>query len=703
MDGLTRQLRFEERQSRRRVRAVDGEELPRAERDRLLAVAARLLREMPEQQLLRSADDILTYFSNRAQLFALPGNYEAGVLAERAAVAERLEALRRDVPRSTSMSREVALDRRLEWAGRSIGLDKLDREITKVLVRARTYEAWHEFLNLFPPCPGSSCYVRGKSLAAVLRVSHATIRNRLDRPSRLVSTGFVENHQDDDYQVSSFLCRIATMQGSDPAKMEAALLAPEPPSTLEWEDFEHLGSGRRLSGDLVEAASRAKKGVNLLLYGPPGAGKSEFARALADRAGLSAVFVGSADEEGNEPSRRERLAHFTLARSLTAKSRRHLLVVDEAEDLMFDPASENRTQNSKLWLNRFIEQSAVPTIWIVNDNCRLGGPVIRRMCMAVEFKTPPTKVRERVLRRHLSQAGMRLKDDEISSLAQIKLQPAVAAQAVTAAALTDQSADTVALVAEGIQRAMGQYESTPRVSCKNFDPSFSSADIDLSTLTTRLSSSGKTNWSLLLSGPSGAGKTVYARYLADRCGLEVLEKRASDLLDKYVGGTEKEIAAAFQESADTGAMLIIDEADSLLRNRETAERSWEASMVNEMLTWMERHPAPFVATTNLAEVLDPASARRFLFKVRFNQLDLERRRGLFHHYFGIRAPGRFDHVEGLSPADFAVVARRAELLEVTAPGELVRMLIEEVEAKPDYTNRRIGFGTAFPAEMRVPG
>jgi transitional endoplasmic reticulum ATPase len=67
-------------------------------------------------------------------------------------------------------------------------------------------------------------------------------------------------------------------------------------------------------------------------------------------------------------------------------------------------------------------------------------------------------------------------------------------------------------------------------------------------------------------------------------GVPLLQKRASDLLDAFVGGTEHKIAGAFAEARDTGAFLMFDEADSLLQERAHAVRSWEISEVNEMLT-----------------------------------------------------------------------------------------------------------------------
>ena len=62
----------------------------------------------------------------------------------------------------------------------------------------------------------------------------------------------------------------------------------------------------------------------------------------------------------------------------------------------------------------------------------------------------------------------------------------------------------------------------------------------------------------------------------------------------WLGGSEQAIAAAFAEAAEKRALLLVDEAEALLLDRQAAVRAFEASQVNEMLTWMERHPLPFV-------------------------------------------------------------------------------------------------------------
>lgn len=69
--------------------------------------------------------------------------------------------------------------------------------------------------------------------------------------------------------------------------------------------------------------------------------------------------------------------------------------------------------------------------------------------------------------------------------------------------------------------------------------------------------------------------------------MPLLLRTASDLMSKWVGESEKAIAAAFRQAERDGALLMIDEVDGFLRDRDGAHHSWEVTRVNEMLTRME--------------------------------------------------------------------------------------------------------------------
>jgi len=199
------------------------------------------------------------------------------------------------------------------------------------------------------------------------------------------------------------------------------------------------------------------------------------------------------------------------------------------------------------------------------------------------------------------------------------------------------------------------------------------------------------DFSLLLTGPPGTGKTALAHHLAERLDRPLIVKRASDLLSKWVGGTEANIADAFAEAREDEAVLLFDEIDSILADRGNAQASWEVSQVNELLTWFDRHPLPFVAATNHAAKLDPAAMRRFVFKLELRALSPARAAQAFERTFDVAAPRSLAQLHGVTPGDLAVVARGLRFAEARPePEALVALIAKEVASRPEGGGR-IGF------------
>lgn len=138
---------------------------------------------------------------------------------------------------------------------------------------------------------------------------------------------------------------------------------------------------------------------------------------------------------------------------------------------------------------------------------------------------------------------------------------------------------------------------------------------------------------LLFYGIPGTGKTEFAKYLSKKLNKEIFIYGASDLMDMYVGGTEKNINMAFKKAESEDGILLIDEADSFFTERRNAIRSWEVSMTNEFLTQLENHSTIFIACTNILESLDNASIRRFHWKIKFYPLTNEGKIRIYKMYF----------------------------------------------------------------------
>jgi SpoVK/Ycf46/Vps4 family AAA+-type ATPase len=201
---------------------------------------------------------------------------------------------------------------------------------------------------------------------------------------------------------------------------------------------------------------------------------------------------------------------------------------------------------------------------------------------------------------------------------------------------------------------------------------------------------------LLLWGPPGTGKTEYVKYLGAELKSKVVVKMGSDLLDKYVGGTEQRIADAFAEAEAEKAILFLDEIDGLLQSRTRADHSWEVTQVNELLHQMENFGGVMVGATNFFDSLDQAVLRRFTFKIEFGYLDDAGKRKFFERTFGAKLSeserSRLDAVANLAPGDFRTVRQSLYYLGSGVDNAMrIGELEKESGVKSATKRHRIGF------------
>ena len=204
--------------------------------------------------------------------------------------------------------------------------------------------------------------------------------------------------------------------------------------------------------------------------------------------------------------------------------------------------------------------------------------------------------------------------------------------------------------------------------------------------------------SLCFYGPPGTGKTALAEHIASALEQPLLIKQASDLMSKYVGETEQHMAAMFREAEAEKAVLLLDEADSFLRDRRGARRSYEVTEVNEMLQGMERYNGIFICTTNLLDSLDQAALRRFTFKIKFMPLTGAQRETMFvtEALAGDVSLLTAAFQKGLAlltqlcPGHFAAVKRQGVILDAELSAEeFLAQLEVEHRIKPEVREGRV--------------
>lgn len=486
--------------------------------------------------------------------------------------------------------------------------------------------------------------------------------------------------------VQEFIC---SLHQDDAARYKALIGAPVPSKDgLTAKDFAYVEAAK-LATRLMKQA-RHTKGFNILLYGTPGTGKSSFAQVLAQSAKLNLYPVGVCNN--GEEEKNYRLQQLYRKQFLLKTVKNTCLLLDEGEDIF----SSLETRTSKVEINNLLENNEVPVIWTTNKIHRMDPAYIRRFTLAVCFDKPPVEMRQKIWNKYLSANKITYtKGDTLALAKKYEVQPSMIAGAAQAARMAKGGLPTVQEHLSFMIQALNGGRKNPEEEKTNirFYPALIHADMDLQALTTQLTRLGRLNFSLCLYGASGTGKSAYARYLADKLGLEVVQRRASDLISCYVGETEQNIAKAFAQAREDKSLLIFDEADSFLRDRSTAARSWEVSSVNEMLTWMESHPYPFICTTNLMESLDPASLRRFSFKVKYNFLTSQQVKEAFDYFFGIKiALAETAGLDKLTPGDFTLVKNKAEILGTSTQFSAVKEMLEtEQKLKHNAYGNGIGF------------
>jgi AAA+ superfamily predicted ATPase len=342
--------------------------------------------------------------------------------------------------------------------------------------------------------------------------------------------------------------------------------------------------------------------VHILFYGPPGTGKTTLARSLAADLNIKAWAVSSRDGDDDK----DRRASLTASLHIAAKHDGAFVLVDEAERMLDTTNIFSEATKDKAWLNDFLEQPGRRIIWITNHISHVEQAVRRRFTYSIHFDDLGKQERKAIWRQVLAsqRVATYLSDQHIETLTDTYDVPAsVIEKSVTQAKQLKCGKKGFYATVERVLRAHVTLRcngAKPRVKPQ------ASADYTLEgvcmegsaqdllntcrRIDERLRSNKHLNpgdGTMLFYGPPGTGKTALARYIAKELDRECIVKKASDLLDMYVGKTEQHIAAAFQEAEKEGAVLVIDEADSFIYSRDIAQQSWETTQVNEFLTWLE--------------------------------------------------------------------------------------------------------------------
>ena len=493
---------------------------------------------------------------------------------------------------------------------------------------------------------------------------------------------------DNDMDINGDL--IAFLNGLTDEPLASSFFTKDTEETLPWNDFADLT--KKHGSILKRMLTTSDKPVNILLYGAPGTGKTSFARTLVKEIGRTSYSITQNTHEcGSRPTSSSdcRFGALQVCDGQVIPNE-SVIIVDEADDMLrgvdglgglfmyFGGGSQSHTGDKGL-LNTVLDTIKTSTIWITNTPAEaLDESSRRRFDYSSCFEPLNSEQRKRIWKNNIA----RLKMGRLISSRQLE----------EYSTLYPVSAGGISQTLENLERMHPRKSEIPRLVEQLMKPHCELLGLsDVSDDTMRpardysldgLNIAGplplprlveavrrfreepeggidRPRMNILLSGAPGTGKTEFVKYLGAQLGAKVVVRMGSDLLNMYVGGTEKLIRRAFAQAEAEKAILFLDEIDGLVQSRERSQHSWEVTQVNELLHRMENFTGVMIGATNFSANLDAAILRRFTFKLEFDYLDEAGKKLFFERMFNTALTDTeaalLAGIPNLAPGDFRTV------------------------------------------------
>jgi len=486
------------------------------------------------------------------------------------------------------------------------------------------------------------------------------------------------------------------------------------PVKLTPNDFDGYGGSYSLLFSYIKTAIiKPAIGQNVLIYGVPGAGKTEMVRTLCKDVDAELFEISPKGPYGEAIQIDACLSSLLLSQSLLKENNNAVLLFDDVDGIF--PGSDTPFQTGllasnekKSWFNNLLETNQVPVIWVANNIGHLNQCYLRRFDIILKIEPTDADLQSSLIKTVCIRNDM----DATSWVDKVPhnshLTPGIVEKTLKAMPNSGlnsfEAADLFQKTANSFFEPMGlpkfQIHKKGTFDGLTYNVDLLNVNVDIDSLLDGLKQNGSGRF--LCYGEPGTGKTAFAKYLSEMLEKPLIKVQLSEVLNKYIGETEKAISKAFQQAEKESAILLIDEIDSLLSSRERAHHTWEVSQVNELLVQIEKYEGILLGCTNHKTALDAASERRFDLKIKFKHLEAISTWSLFEKVLNQHeielgddkssVKKRVLELESITLGDFNMILRGLRFAKegVSALGLLIG-LEAEVKSRGYHRRRGIGF------------
>ena len=686
------------------------------------------LRGITKGMLEESHEEVASHVL--ADLWSHPRTHTAIKRALLAALAEQGEQWDRT---SVQTKDQDIIRHRFAELSRLLGLTDVELDML-LLAYVRHADVW-DWCSLGRRRAVRTAFQRICVIARILGLPQALAAKYLLENAKLRSLRCLDSDLDFRSELEPFLIGLS----EDPLASKYFVRCHEP--ALPWSMHGNLVDQHGEWVKRLICNRDSNRGLNILLYGAPGTGKTSFALSLAAELGYELYRIRGAEEfDGDSINIWPRFAALRICDG-QANRDRSLILIDEADDLLDSAGAPSADvsagvpdgrKDKKETLNIILDQLKTPCIWITNNQpYHLAPSSRRRFDYSIEFAPLSQQKRQQVWKNLRLRYGLAetVNDEMIESLA--RRFPISAGGIDLALRNFSRLARDPAVAATAMESL--EYLLRPHCELMGIDPNDNtSASVDYYSLSglnirgpigpqrllqaarefyrqhelpapTDRRIPGPAHLAVLLSGPPGTGKTEFVKFLSRELSCPLRTVMSGDLLSRYVGGTEQKIRQVFRAAAADKAILFLDEADGPLRSRSLSERSWEVTQVNELLYAMDHFAGILICATNSVEMLDAATIRRFTFKLEFDYLDAAGKGEFYRRLLAEICPEpldrdrqrRLNQIADLAPGDFYTVRQAMSYLangRNATHDDLLAALEVESRAKRLGKSGYFGFG-----------